>query len=122
MKNNYRNISLILIFVFMLGLSINVFAANADCNGVFTQDILDILNDYIYKPIKLLTPVALILLTSLDFAKVVFSGKKEGMDKAKNNFLKRLVAALIIFFAPDVVKLIIDLIQNESIKSCLNKF
>ena len=41
------------------------------------QDLLNALNDYVYVPIKWATPILFILLTSVDFAKVVFAGKKE---------------------------------------------
>lgn len=121
MKKNYKGLLLIILFVFVLGVSINASAAGTvTCNGVINQDLLNALNDYVYVPIKWATPILFILLTSVDFAKVVFAGKKEDMDKAKNNFMKRLVAALIIFFAPDIVKLLVDLVQQESIKACLN--
>lgn len=122
MKKDLKNILLITLFVFILGISFNVSAAQATCSGVFDPAFLQILNDYVYVPIKWATPILLLLLTSLDFAKIVFNGKKEDMDKAKTNFMKRFVAALIVFFAPDVIKLIVDLIQNNSIKSCMDRF
>ena len=121
MKKDLRNVILIVIFVLILGLGINVYAASYDCYDVIDKDLLEALNNYVYKPIKWLTPTLLILLTSFDFAKVVFGGKKEEMDKAKNNFMKRAVAALIIFFAPNVIILIVDLVQQSSIRSCLDK-
>ena len=122
LKKDYKNILLITVFVFILGISFNVFAGSESCTGVFDANVLSILNDYVYVPIKWATPILLLLLTSFDFAKVVFDGKKEDMDKAKSNFMKRFIAALIIFFAPDVIKLVVDLIQQNSIKSCLNSF
>ena len=84
--------------------------------------IYDSLNKYVFKPIKWITPVLLLVLTSIDFAGVVFSGDQKGMDKAKNNFLTRSVAALIIFFAPYIINLIAELVDQQSISSCLNKF
>ena len=119
MKSDYKNLLLIIVFVFVLGISVDVFAANTTCTGVFSKDLIDALRDYVYKPIKWATPILLLVLTSFDFAGVVFGGKKENMDKAKNNFMKRTVAALIIFFAPDLVQLIVDFIQNQSIAKCL---
>ena len=118
LKNNYRNILMITLFVFVLGISVNVYAET--CTGVFDRDFLIAVRDYVYKPIKWGTPIILLLLTSLDFAKIVFSGKKEDMDKAKNNFLKRSVAALIIFFAPDIIILIANLASGDKISSCMN--
>jgi preprotein translocase subunit SecG len=123
LKNNYKNLILIILFVFVLGISINVSAAGTpSCTQVIRPDIIDAFNNYVYVPIKWLTPVALLFFTSFDFAGVVFGGKKENMDKAKNNFLKRSVAALIIFFAPDVINLIISFINQQSLASCLNQF
>lgn len=107
----------IAIFAFILCVSINVYAE--DCNGVFDPNFLNDLDRFVYKPIKYATPVLLLVLTSFDFAKVVFSGDGKGMDKAKNNFLKRSVAALIIFFAPNIIELIVGWIQDNSIASCM---
>ena len=121
MKKDYKNIFLLTIFVFVLGISIKVSAASVSCTGVFSDEFIDALRDYVYTPIKWATPILLLVLTAFDFAKVVFAGKKEDMDKAKNNFMKRAVAALVIFFAPDIIKLIIDLVQKQSIKSCLDR-
>lgn len=121
LKNNYKSLILIIIFVFVLGIGINVSAAEVSCDGVFGTDFISALDKYIYVPIKWATPILLLVLTSFDFAKVVFAGKKEDMDKAKNNFLKRAVAALVIFFAPDIIKLLVTFIDNKSIADCLNK-
>ena len=81
---------------------------------------MDVLHNHIYAPIKWLTPILLILLTSVDYAKIVFTGKKDDMTKVTNNFLKRAIAALIIFFAPDIVELIVDLVDKQAISSCMN--
>ena len=120
LKKNYKNLILIVLFVFVLGISINVSAATATCTGLFSQEFIDALREYVYKPIKWITPVGLLVLTSFDFAKVVFGGKKEEMDKAKNNFLKRAIAAFVIFFAPNIIELIVDLVNKQSIASCID--
>ena len=107
-------------FVAIIFASINVFAY--ECTGVFSDELISALNNYVYKPIKIATPVLLIVLTSIDFAKLVFTGNKEGLDKAKKNFTKRAIAALVIFFAPDIINLIVDIVQERSISSCLSQF
>jgi len=120
MKKGYRNFTLLLLFVFILSVSMDVYAVS--CDGVIRQEIIEVMNNYVYTPIKWLVPVALLVLTSFDFAGVVFNGKKDKMDKAKNNFLKRAVAGLIIFFAPDLINLIVKFVNDQSIASCLNQF
>ena len=118
-----KDIIFIIIFVFIVFVSMNVYAA--ECSEVFDTgegSLIYIMNQHIYKPIKWITPVLLLVLTSFDFAKVVFSGDSKGMDKAKSNFLKRSVAALIIFFAPDIINLLVDFVNEQSIASCTSQF
>ena len=115
-----RNIYLILVAIFVLVISINVYADS--CDQIFAGGLLQILNRDLYKPIKYVTPILLIVLTSFDFAKVVFSGTKEGMDKAKKNFFKRAVAALVIFFAPDLINFLVEIISQKDIGACINSF
>ena len=112
-----RNVILLYLFVIVITFSINVYA---DCGNTAMSDFVSQMNKYIYKPIKWGTPILLLVLTSFDFAKVVFSGDGKGMSKAANNFLKRSIAALIIFFAPDIIGLLASFIDNQTIASCSN--
>ena len=121
LKKHYKNLLIIVVFVFVLGIAVNVRAdSNMSCSGIFGPDFIPALKKYVYAPIKWLTPSLLLVLTAFDFAKIVFNGKKEDMDKAKNNFLKRSVAAFIIFFAPDIINLLVEFVQERSIASCMN--
>ena len=113
-KVKKRNIILLCLFTGIITFSINVYA---ECSALST--FVAKMNEHIYTPIKWGTPLLLLVLTSFDFAGVVFSGDQKGMDKAKNNFLKRSIAALIIFFAPDIITTLAEIIGNESISSCL---
>ncbi len=119
-----RDLLLLIIFVGIIFVTINVTADNdvVECTGVFDRDFINAINKYVFTPLKWLTPTVLLILTSIDFAGVVFSGDSKGMDKAKNNFLKRSVAALIIFFSPEIIKLILSLIDNQSMTTCLDNF
>ena len=111
-----RNILMLFIVTLIITFSINVYADDG-CSGTGISNFICNMNQYVYKPIKWGTPAILLLLTSFDFAKVVFSGDGKGMDKAKNNFLKRSIAALIIFFAPEIIELIAGFIDPPDISS-----
>lgn len=77
-----------------------------------------IIKEYIFKPVRILVPIVLIVLTSLDFAKVVFNDNKDGMKKAQGNFVKRTVAAIVIFLAPTIVSALLTLIDTAQYNSC----
>ena len=111
-----------LLLIFMISCALlsvtNVYAAG-ECEGVFGAELLEEIKK-VLRLIQIAAPVALLFLTSLDFAKVIFNDNKDGIDKAKNNFLKRAVAVMIIFFAPMIVTLILDIVQENSLRGCID--
>ena len=119
-----KDLLLIVLFVGIIFIAINVSADDTvTCSSIFDKNgIMTVLNQHVFKPIKWLTPVLLLVLTSIDVATIVFSGDKKGVDKAKTNFMKRAAAALIIFFAPDIINLIANTLEQPSLKSCMEKF
>lgn len=117
---------IIILLIFFLGINgyaeqvvVNTNGGEQSCVGLFGP-LLNELKD-ILDTIHLLVPVILLLLTSFDFAKVVFADNKDGLNKAKNNFLKRCVAALIVFFAPDLLIMILTLVNEGDISSCIEE-
>lgn len=97
---------------------------NATCPAIFgsaddPDSIFGFMSKYIFNPIRWLTPIILIVLTSLDFAKAIFMDEKDGMGKAKGNFMKRAVAALIIFLAPTIVSILLTLIDGANVSECM---
>ena len=118
-----KDLLLIVLFVGIIFIAINVSADDTvTCSSIFDKNgIMTVLNQHVFKPIKWLTPVLLLVLTSIDVATIVFSGDKKGVDKAKTNFLKRAVAALIIFFAPDIINLIATFVDKNEVKSCMEQ-
>lgn len=58
--------------------------------------------------IRILVPILIILLGTLDFGKAVLAGKEDEMKKAQSTFIKRLIAGVIVFFIPLLVDLIMD--------------
>lgn len=40
----------------------------------------------------------------MDFSKAVFSSKDDDMKKAREKFIKRIVAAVLVFFSPNICK------------------
>ena len=108
---------LMIMFMVMCINVVNVSAAQ-DCNGIFGTKLLEEIKS-VFRTIQIVAPIIFLLMTSLDFAKVVFADNKDGLNKAKNNFLKRAVAVLIIFFAPFIINLILELVNETTAHSCI---
>lgn len=82
-------------------------------NGEYTDDgeqirppsIAYIINTVLMY-VRIIVPILIILLGSLDFAKAVTAGKEDEMKKAQITFVKRIVMGVVVFFVPVLVNII----------------
>ena len=91
------------------------------CQIIIGNDFLEFLNNNVFRVIYIGIPIILILLTSFDFAKVVFINDKEGIQKAGKRFGKRVIVAVLIFLVPTILIFISNLIGVESIDDCVKQ-
>ena len=113
------NSLLVAVMVFMV--TVPVFAEESTCEGVFNPETLQFLKTSVFKPIHIAVPVILVVLTTMDFAKSVFSNEKDGMEKAKKNFIRRAIVAVILFFIPNILEIVFDLIDEAEISKCIGQ-
>ena len=89
-----------------------------DCTGIFgdpdDKDSVAFLIQKILDYIKVIAPILVVVLSSIDFVKVVWSSDDESMKKAQQKLGKRLVAAVFLFMLPVLINLMFNLI-NDSI-------
>ena len=116
-----QKINKIMEFMFTLFVTISV-KADVNCQQILGTELMHTLQNDVFNPIKIIAPVLLLVLTTVDFAKAIFVNEdKDGITKAKNNFVKRAVAALLVFFAPEILKLILGL-ANGDLTACLGSW
>ena len=74
--------------------------------------------------IKIVVPVILIIFGMLDLAKSVTASKEDEIKKGQQTFIKRLIAALIVFFVIQVVQIVVNFAsgEDENIVNCFNCF
>lgn len=121
-----------IISVFLLAFIINVnlvSAAGFSNNGVTTAcgielpEKLPTFTSGIYNIVKLLVPVILIIMGMIDFTKAVMASDEKKMSDAKSTFIRRLIAAVIVFMIMAVVQFIfkqIDSGYQNSMANCVN--
>lgn len=59
----------------------------------------------VFNVIKIVGPVVVIVLSSIDFAKVIIKNDDEAMAKAQKKLIVRLILAALLFFIPMLVEL-----------------
>lgn len=65
--------------------------------------------DTILGYVRIIVPIIIILLGTIDLAKAVIASKEDEMKKAQNTFIKRLIIGIAVFFVPVFVDIIMDL-------------
>jgi len=81
--------------------------------------------------IQVVVPILLIIWGMLDFAKAVVGGDEDKIKAGQKVFIKRLIAAVLVFLVVTVVKLLVGLVGqlgvegaagNDSVWACVEKF
>lgn len=61
--------------------------------------------------VRVIVPILIIVLGTVDLASAVVSGKEDGMKKAQMTFVKRLIAGVCVFLSPILINIIMDLAE-----------
>ena len=62
---------------------------------------------------KIVIPVLLVVMGMLDLGKVIISSNEDENKKGIGKFVKRILAAIIIFFLPTIVTYIFSLVDPD---------
>lgn len=75
----------------------------------------------IYTIIKIGVPLLLIFYGMWDFGKSVMAGKEDEIKSNQKLFIKRLIAAAVVFLVLAIVQLVLGLVttEDEDIMSCI---
>ncbi len=75
--------------------------------------------------IKIGIPVLLIILGMIDLGKSVMAQKEDEIKKAQGLFIKRLIAAILVFLVVFIVQIVVRFIakdDSKNVMSCINCF
>lgn len=88
----------------------------ADASSICSQipdEILGI-TQTLYTIIKIAIPIILIVYGMLDFGKAVMAGKEDEIKSNQKIFIKRLIAAALVFFVLSIVELLLGVINVDN--------
>ena len=72
----------------------------------------------IFNYIKVIGPLLVVVLSSIDFAKVIVKSDDEAMAKAQKKLGMRLILAAALFFIPTIVAALLDVFGFTSSATC----
>lgn len=82
---------------------------NGPVQGVFTTI------GWVFFILKIVVPIILIVMGSIDLAKAVAASKDDEIKKAVGSLVKRAVLGVLIFFIPTILSFVVELIGGDDI-------
>lgn len=97
----------------------NVYATKSElgCNGIFGDpgdaNSLANLIKGILDVFRIVAPILVIVLGSLDLFLAMASSSEDKMKKAQSNFMKRIIMGVCLFFVPAIINFILDIASKS---------
>lgn len=85
-------------------------AAGDICTGGISEAIG--LAKMVIKVLQIAVPIGLIVMGTIDMAKAVIAGDEKKMKEAQKPFVKRIIAAVIVFLIPIIVNMILSFVTK----------
>ncbi len=106
----------------LLGLPDNILkdTIEKECSSILGFSFINFLRENVFNLIYIAVPILLIILTSFDFAKVIFNNDKEALKKAGNRFGKRVIVAILILIVPSILSLLLKIIGLDELQKCID--
>lgn len=80
------------------------------CDEIIDESLKSLINKYLGY-VHILIPIVILALGVFDFFRAMISSTEDEMKKAQKNFVIRLVSGVLIFLAPTIVNIIIDVLN-----------
>lgn len=96
-------------------------ATGSLCTGGVSQIVA--LAKMVIKVLQIAVPIGLIVMGTIDMAKAVIAGDEKKMKEAQKPFIKRIIAAIIVFLIPIIVNMVLSFVTtgNSEWIDCWNK-
>ena len=92
-----------------------MFNVLVNCMGVDVPDILPNIVSLAVGIIQVVVPILLIVMGMLDLGKAVAASKEEEIKKAQTLFIKRFIAAIIVFLIVTIVQVFFNVMAQTGV-------
>lgn len=90
----------------------SIFKSNGEYNSLYyaLQDAFNV--------IKFAAPILVVVLSTIDYVKAITSHDAEGLKKANEKFIKRLVIGILIFLLPFILDFLFEMFGVYDLETC----
>lgn len=106
----------------LTSISLDNFDQEQSCDTIFGDfddpNTLGGMIQTIFNMIKIVAPILVIVLGAFDFGKAVIASDQDALKKAQSSFMKRLIAAIALFFLPTLINMLLKMINAGIDPTC----
>lgn len=73
----------------------------------------------IFNILKIVIPIIIIILGSIDFVKAIIAGNNDAMKSSEKKFIKRLILGVAVFFVFPIVTFVMNLLNQSNENQCM---
>ena len=88
--------------------------AEKTCEGILGRDLIDLIH-MLFNWIRIVAPILVIVLGSVDFAGALLKDDKDALSKASGKLVKRLIIAIALFLVPTLLNFVIDIYNGINV-------
>ena len=85
---------------------------NVTCGGITVDEMVPNFVSTVVNVIKIAIPIMLIVFGLIDLGKATIAQKDDEIKKAQTTFIKRIIAAVLVFFVVAIVQLVFGLLSG----------
>lgn len=86
---------------------------NVTCGGITVDAMVPNFVSTVVNVIKIAIPIMLIVFGLIDLGKATIAQKDDEIKKAQTTFVKRIIAAVLVFFVVAIVQLVFGLLNGS---------
>ena len=75
---------------------------------------------YVFKIIRYIALIILVVLSTMDFISSVSSQDKDSINKAVNKTIQRAIICVIIFLLPSIIEFVLTFLNDRAVNICIN--
>ena len=95
----------------------NIFyTMNSD--GSKSEKTLKVILDWLFNAITFVAPIIAIILTIIDYMKIISNNSSDGLKKANIRMIKRMVIAILIVFLPFLLQFLFNIFGLYDLSNC----
>ena len=108
----------LMFYIYIFGILLAIVPIKTNAINPEDENSVAWLLQQIFNFVKIVGPILVVVLSSIDYAKVIIQSDDESMGKANKKLMWRLILAALLFFIPLLIQVFLQMFGFTSDPTC----